>query len=126
MDEDDDAIDGDAPGGQGDKVPKEPTKKRFKGEMPTADVFEKIFVSRYQLDEGGQRFLGELIGMANSEARREGYRKAVLEVLDNLIYISSKPNSALTTEDLKYMRRNLSDEKSWRDYLRREDGDEDC
>jgi hypothetical protein len=94
--------------------------KRPGGGMPTADELMEIFASRYKLDEGGQRFLRELIGMASFEARREGYHDAVLELLDGLIHLSSKQKRYLTPEFLKDMRQNLGSSGAFREYLRRQ------
>jgi hypothetical protein len=98
-----------------------PDMERTAGGLPSPNVFKDIFVGQYNLDEGGQRFLRELIGLHESAARKEGYREAVLELLDGLIHISTKSRSAIDRSFLKEIRENIGDYASFKHYMHRQE-----
>jgi hypothetical protein len=80
------------------------------------EKFKDGFVAQYKLEdnEAAQNYLLDLIAFAESGARREGYREAVLDLLDGLIIVSRDTN--LSPEFLKKMRQTLGSPEAFTEF----------
>ena len=93
-----------------------PPLETSEGGIPTAAAMTRLFLPQLKLDEEGQNVFWNLIGYERSEARREGYREAVLELLKTLIQL---PKKDLTAEFLIELLENLGDPAAFKKYLDR-------